>query len=161
MTGRFTPSFTVTNCGVRCVLQFEIAASSGSIATISGLHRPLPVVIVLRPNLRRDLFQVRARTTTRMSWSPPRFTASRSIFPALSARRGMDQRTSRRSVFDVWRLHVLRNLRRALSPRISRGLSSVSETRMVSPRPSHSSEPMPMAILMRPSSPSPASVTPR
>ena len=38
---------------------------------------------------------------------------------------------------------------------ISRGESSVSETRMVSPRPSHSSEPMPMADLMRPSSPSP------
>ena len=44
---------------------------------------------------------------------------------------------------------------------ISCGESSVSETRMVSPRPSHSSEPMPMADLMRPSSPSPASVTPR
>ena len=34
--------------------------------------------------------------------------------------------------------------------------SSVSETRMVSPRPSMSSEPMPIALFMRPSSPSPA-----
>eukprot|EP00967_Tisochrysis_lutea_P141325 scaffold259544_cov26-Tisochrysis_lutea.AAC.3 len=39
--------------------------------------------------------------------------------------------------------------------------SSVSETRMVSPRPSAKSAPMPMADFMRPSSPSPASVTPR
>ena len=44
---------------------------------------------------------------------------------------------------------------------ISFGESSVSETRIVSPSPSQSSEPMPMALLMRPSSPSPASVTPR
>ena len=34
--------------------------------------------------------------------------------------------------------------------------SSVSETRMVSPMPSANNEPMPMALLMRPSSPSPA-----
>mmetsp|Transcript_14679 Transcript_14679/g.35001 ORF Transcript_14679/g.35001 Transcript_14679/m.35001 type:complete len:204 (-) Transcript_14679:1493-2104(-) len=39
--------------------------------------------------------------------------------------------------------------------------SSVSETLIVSPMPSCSSAPMPMALLMRPSSPSPASVTPR
>ena len=39
--------------------------------------------------------------------------------------------------------------------------SSVSETRIVSPSPSHRSEPMPIALLIRPSSPSPASVTPR
>ena len=39
--------------------------------------------------------------------------------------------------------------------------SSVSETRTVSPKPSARSEPMPMADLMRASSPSPASVTPR
>ena len=44
---------------------------------------------------------------------------------------------------------------------ISYTLSSVSETRIVSPSPSSSSEPMPIALLMRPSSPSPASVTPR
>jgi hypothetical protein len=36
----------------------------------------------------------------------------------------------------------------------------VSETRIVSPMPSSSSAPMPIALLMRPSSPSPASVTP-
>mmetsp|Transcript_12578 Transcript_12578/g.25129 ORF Transcript_12578/g.25129 Transcript_12578/m.25129 type:complete len:381 (+) Transcript_12578:303-1445(+) len=39
--------------------------------------------------------------------------------------------------------------------------SSVSETRTVSPSPSASSVPMPMADFIRPSSPSPASVTPR
>src|SRR5919106_1491128 len=44
---------------------------------------------------------------------------------------------------------------------ISLGESSVSETRIVSPNPSHSKEPMPMALLIRPSSPSPASVTPK
>jgi hypothetical protein len=43
----------------------------------------------------------------------------------------------------------------------SRSGSSVSETRIVSPSPSLSSPPMPMADFMRPSSPSPASVTPR
>ena len=40
-------------------------------------------------------------------------------------------------------------------------LSSVNETRMVSPIPSRKSEPIPMALLIRASSPSPASVTPR
>ena len=40
-------------------------------------------------------------------------------------------------------------------------LGSVSETRIVSPSPSQSSEPIPMALLIRPSSPSPASVTPK
>ena len=49
----------------------------------------------------------------------------------------------------------------ALATGISCTASSVSETRTVSPMPSASSEPMPMALLMRPSSPSPASVTPR
>ena len=44
---------------------------------------------------------------------------------------------------------------------ISHSGSSESETRMVSPMPSVSSAPMPTADLMRPSSPSPASVTPR
>mmetsp|Transcript_6634 Transcript_6634/g.20059 ORF Transcript_6634/g.20059 Transcript_6634/m.20059 type:complete len:377 (+) Transcript_6634:335-1465(+) len=44
---------------------------------------------------------------------------------------------------------------------ISSSGSSVRLTRIVSPRPSMSSEPMPMADFMRPSSPSPASVTPR
>ena len=44
---------------------------------------------------------------------------------------------------------------------ISASGSSVSETRIVSPRPSSSSEPMPTALLIRPSSPLPASVTPR
>mmetsp|Transcript_53698 Transcript_53698/g.139869 ORF Transcript_53698/g.139869 Transcript_53698/m.139869 type:complete len:248 (+) Transcript_53698:696-1439(+) len=39
--------------------------------------------------------------------------------------------------------------------------SSVSETRIVSPRPSIRSVPMPAADLMRPSEPPPASVTPR
>jgi len=39
--------------------------------------------------------------------------------------------------------------------------ASVNETRMVSPSPSSSKAPMPTALLMRPSSPSPASVTPR
>jgi len=38
---------------------------------------------------------------------------------------------------------------------------SVSDTRMVSPMPSSSRAPMPVAPLARPSSPSPASVTPR
>ena len=42
---------------------------------------------------------------------------------------------------------------------ISNSGSSVSETRMVSPRPSIRRDPMPMADFMRPSSPSPASVT--
>ena len=42
----------------------------------------------------------------------------------------------------------------------SRTGSSVSETRIVSPSPSSRSEPIPMALLMRPSSASPASVTP-
>src|SRR5438874_874603 len=40
-------------------------------------------------------------------------------------------------------------------------LSSVNETRMVSPIPSAKSEPIPIALLIRASSPSPASVTPR
>mmetsp|Transcript_15939 Transcript_15939/g.64275 ORF Transcript_15939/g.64275 Transcript_15939/m.64275 type:complete len:390 (+) Transcript_15939:646-1815(+) len=39
--------------------------------------------------------------------------------------------------------------------------SSVNETRIVSPRPSANRAPIPMADFMRPSSPSPASVTPR
>ena len=39
--------------------------------------------------------------------------------------------------------------------------SSVKETRMVSPRPSSRRAPMPMALFILPSSPSPASVTPR
>mmetsp|Transcript_13250 Transcript_13250/g.28004 ORF Transcript_13250/g.28004 Transcript_13250/m.28004 type:complete len:255 (-) Transcript_13250:676-1440(-) len=44
---------------------------------------------------------------------------------------------------------------------ISNSGSSVSDTRIVSPNPSSRSAPMPMALFMRPSSPSPASVTPR
>ena len=44
---------------------------------------------------------------------------------------------------------------------ISASGSSLSDTRMVSPMPSVSSAPMPTALFMRPSSPSPASVTPR
>ena len=44
---------------------------------------------------------------------------------------------------------------------ISHSGSSLSDTRMVSPMPSVSKAPMPTALLMRPSSPSPASVTPR
>ena len=44
---------------------------------------------------------------------------------------------------------------------ISCMLSSVSETRIVSPIPSCRSEPIPIALLIRASSPSPASVTPR
>ncbi len=37
----------------------------------------------------------------------------------------------------------------------------MSETRIVSPIPSASSDPIPIELLMRASSPSPASVTPR
>ena len=44
---------------------------------------------------------------------------------------------------------------------ISYTLSSVRDTRIVSPRPSSKREPIPIALLIRPSSPSPASVTPR
>ena len=44
---------------------------------------------------------------------------------------------------------------------ISHSGSSLSDTRMVSPMPSVSRAPMPTADLMRPSSPSPASVTPK
>ena len=44
---------------------------------------------------------------------------------------------------------------------ISASGASVKETRMVSPRPSSKSAPIPTADLMRPSSPSPASVTPK
>ena len=42
---------------------------------------------------------------------------------------------------------------------ISSSGSSVRDTRMVSPRPSISSAPIPMADFMRPSSPSPACAT--
>ena len=48
-----------------------------------------------------------------------------------------------------------------LAGAISRSGSSVSETRSVSPSPSISSDPMPIADFILPSSPSPASVTPR
>mmetsp|Transcript_2611 Transcript_2611/g.7431 ORF Transcript_2611/g.7431 Transcript_2611/m.7431 type:complete len:254 (+) Transcript_2611:677-1438(+) len=51
--------------------------------------------------------------------------------------------------------------RRALQGPASNSGSSVRDTRMVSPRPSSSSAPMPTADLMRPSAPPPASVTPR
>ena len=44
---------------------------------------------------------------------------------------------------------------------ISHSGSSESDTRMVSPMPSVSNAPIPKALLIRPSSPSPASVTPR
>ena len=43
----------------------------------------------------------------------------------------------------------------------SRTGSSVRETRTVSPMPSASRAPMPMALFTRPSTPLPASVTPR
>lgn len=58
-------------------------------------------------------------------------------------------------------LLVSRLLTMALATGISCMASSVSETLMVSPMPSERRDPMPMADLMRPSSPSPASVTPR
>mmetsp|Transcript_4919 Transcript_4919/g.11926 ORF Transcript_4919/g.11926 Transcript_4919/m.11926 type:complete len:220 (+) Transcript_4919:913-1572(+) len=50
---------------------------------------------------------------------------------------------------------------RRLQGSISSSGSSVRETRMVSPSPSRRRLPMPIADFMRPSSPSPASVTPR
>ena len=69
-----------------------------------------------------------------------------------------------------WMLASASSRRRAHSAIISTSLratgishsgSSESDTRMVSPMPSVSRAPIPTALLMRPSSPSPASVTPK
>ena len=59
------------------------------------------------------------------------------------------------------RVHSSMKLTSLRATGISASGSSDSETRMVSPMPSVSRAPMPTALLMRPSSPSPASVTPR
>ena len=48
-----------------------------------------------------------------------------------------------------------------LATGISNSGSSVKETRMVSPNPSSNNAPIPTADLILPSSPSPASVTPK
>ena len=96
--------------------------------------------------------------------APPAVMAARSWRSALSS-----VSKSRRRV-SSWMAASASSRLRAASPMsstrrratgISASGSSESETRMVSPIPSVSSVPIPTADLMRPSSPSPASVTPR
>lgn len=84
------------------------------------------------------------------------------VLPSVAS--GGHSKTPRSRIFAACCLLVLHT--QLTSARSAQGLSSysgssVKETRIVSPRPSMSSAPMPIALFIRPSSPSPASVTPR
>ena len=164
---------------------WRIRRSSAAVATSASLHTdtskksarcssgmPAPAAdLISSPGSGKSprFPQPSRGSSTATRWMPPIATGPKETSRHARRRRWKGLRCSETGIFrmsgggtgaspEMRRLNF--STRRKATGTSSTG-SSVSETRIVSPIPSSSRAPMPMADLIRPSSPSPASVTPR